>query len=46
MDPLVPLALMVFNRPDLTQKLINQLSKCKPRKIYVIADGPRGNHTS
>ena len=44
MDPLVPLALMVFNRPDLTQKLINQLSKCKPRKIYVIADGPRGNH--
>ena len=32
---------MVFNRPDLTQKVMSQLSIAKPPIIYLIADGPR-----
>jgi len=38
---MVPIALMVFNRPDLTQRVIDQLALCKPHTLYVIADGPR-----
>lgn len=37
----VPIALMVFNRPDLTRKVITNLSYIKPPIIYIIADGPR-----
>ena len=41
--PEVPIALMIFNRPDLTKKIIEQLSKRKPPILYVIADGPRND---
>jgi hypothetical protein len=39
----VPVALIVFNRPDVTKQLINALRANKPKKIFVIADGPRVN---
>ena len=37
----VPIALMIFNRPDLTQLIMDQLAKAKPPILYVIADGAR-----
>lgn len=37
----VPIALMIFNRPDLTQLIMFQLAKAKPPILYVIADGAR-----
>ena len=37
----VPIALFIFNRPDLTKLTIEQLSKSKPPLLYVFADGPR-----
>ena len=38
-----PILLIIFNRPEKTSKLINVLSKIKPKNIYVSADGPREN---
>lgn len=40
---LSPVVLIVFNRPDLTQKLIHSISSVKPGVVFVIADGPRAN---
>jgi len=37
----VPVVLIVFNRPDLTSRVLAEISKVKPRKLLVIADGPR-----
>lgn len=33
--------LLVFNRPELTRRLIQNLQRVKPQKIFVVADGPR-----
>lgn len=38
-----PVLLLVFNRPDLTRRLIQSLEKVKPKNIFVVADGPRNN---
>lgn len=35
---------MVFNRPNLTKKLLNIITHVQPSKIFVIADGPRIDH--
>ena len=32
---------MVFNRPDTTQRVFNEIRKAKPTKLFVAADGPR-----
>jgi hypothetical protein len=37
----IPVLIIVFNRPELTKKLIKLLSLIKPAKIYIAADGPR-----
>lgn len=36
-----PIALFIFKRPDTTLSVFKQISKEKPRRLYVIADGPR-----
>jgi hypothetical protein len=36
-----PVALIIFNRPDLTERVFNQIAKAKPTQLFVIADGPR-----
>lgn len=41
MDKQTPILIIVFNRPKKAQALIESLSKIKPRKLYVAADGPR-----
>jgi hypothetical protein len=43
MSEKVPIALMIFNRPDLTKRIMDQLAKARPPLLYVIADGPRNN---
>lgn len=36
-----PVALIIFNRPDATKKVIEALRSAKIRKLFVVADGPR-----
>jgi hypothetical protein len=38
-----PVLFLIFNRPDLTQKVFNEIKKAKPLELYVAADGPREN---
>lgn len=37
----VPIAVFVYNRPDLTATLMTQLERVKPHTLLVVADGPR-----
>ena len=37
----VPVVLIVFNRPDLTRLVLNAIASAGPRKLFVVADGPR-----
>ena len=41
-----PILLIVFNRPDKTQKLFERIKEIQPRKLFVSADGPRLNNES
>lgn len=36
-----PVAFIIFNRPDTTQIVFNEIKKARPQKLFVIADGPR-----
>lgn len=38
-----PVALLIFNRPDTTQRVFDAIAKAKPPKLLVVADGPREN---
>lgn len=38
-----PILFLIFNRPDTTERVFNQIKKVKPKKLYVSADGPRLN---
>jgi hypothetical protein len=38
-----PILLLIFNRPDLTQKVFNRIREARPERFYVAADGPRQN---
>ncbi|MCJ8163494.1 nucleotide-diphospho-sugar transferase [Pontibacter sp. E15-1] len=46
-EPLhTPVLLLIFNRPQTTQKVFDRIRQVKPQKLYVAADGPRpGNAT-
>lgn len=39
-----PVAFFIFNRPDTTQQVFEQIRLAKPQKLLVIADGPRATH--
>ncbi|MGA1709361.1 MAG: glycosyltransferase family 2 protein, partial [Phycisphaerales bacterium] len=39
-----PVAIVLFNRPDRVAELVEALRPSKPRRIFAIADGPRGGH--
>ena len=39
----IPVAFIVFNRPDKTQKVFSEIAKAKPTKLLVICDGARDN---
>lgn len=36
-----PVGLIIFNRPDLTEKVFAAIAHAKPKKLFVVADGPR-----
>ncbi len=38
-----PVALIIFNRPDFTARVLEAIALAKPEKLLVIADGPRAN---
>lgn len=37
----IPIALFLFKRTEKTVQIVKQIGKVKPRKIYLIGDGPR-----
>lgn len=39
-----PILFLIFNRPDVTQKVFDQFKIIKPRYLFVAADGPRHNN--
>ena len=41
-----PVLLIIFNRPDETRKVFDQLAKIKPDKLFIAADGPRKSNDS
>jgi hypothetical protein len=36
-----PVLLLIFNRPSLTQAVVNAVRRAQPPRLYVAADGPR-----
>jgi len=36
-----PILFLIFNRPETTQQVFNEIKKQRPRFLYVAADGPR-----
>ncbi|MGL5271455.1 MAG: glycosyltransferase family 2 protein [Selenomonadaceae bacterium] len=42
----VPVAVFIFNRPEVTRKVFAQIRLAKPNKLFVIADGPRQGNAS
>lgn len=36
-----PIAFFIFNRPELTKVVFEAIAKAKPKKLLVVADGPR-----
>jgi len=36
-----PVAIIIFNRSDTTERVLAEIAKAKPQKLFVIADGPR-----
>ncbi|KKP24472.1 MAG: Nucleotide-diphospho-sugar transferase domain-containing protein [candidate division TM6 bacterium GW2011_GWF2_28_16] len=39
-----PVLFIIFNRPDVTQIVFDQIKKIKPKYLFVAADGPRVNN--
>ncbi len=38
-----PIALIIFNRPETTKKVFEEIRKTKPSELFIIADGARSN---
>jgi hypothetical protein len=38
-----PVALIIFNRPDLTEQVFAAIARARPPKLLLIADGPRAD---
>jgi hypothetical protein len=38
-----PVVLVIFNRPDTTQLVLKAIRQVQPKKLFVIADGPRAD---
>ena len=41
-----PVVFMVFNRPALTERVLRQIRRQRPRRLWVISDGPRADSPS
>ena len=42
-DPIAPVAILVYRRPALVEGLMRALEKARPRRLWILADGPRGD---
>jgi len=40
-----PVLLLVFNRPDLAERVLNKIKEVRPAKLFIAADGPRVEKT-
>ncbi|MEO6520456.1 MAG: acyltransferase [Mucilaginibacter sp.] len=40
-----PVLFLIFNRPDLTERVLARIKEARPAKLYVAADGPREHKT-
>jgi hypothetical protein len=40
---ITPILFIIFNRPDTTIRVFNEIKKIKPTKLYIVSDGPRLN---
>jgi hypothetical protein len=38
-----PIAMLVFRRPDVTRRVFEAVAAAKPKRLFLIADGPRPN---
>ena len=36
-----PVLFLIFNRPDTTQRVFDEINKARPSQLFVSADGPR-----
>lgn len=36
-----PVSLFIYNRPDTTERVFEQIAEAKPPKLYIFADGPQ-----
>lgn len=36
-----PVVLIIFNRPELTRQVLEQIEKARPSHLFIISDGPR-----
>ena len=39
-----PVAIIMFNRPELTREVAKRVAEAQPKAVYLIADGPRPGH--
>jgi hypothetical protein len=39
-----PVALLLFNRPSTTARILDAIRTVRPRQLFLIADGPRATH--
>lgn len=39
-----PVLLLIFNRPDLTEQVMERVRQAEPSQLFVAADGPRADH--
>ena len=41
-----PITFCIFNRPDVTARVFNEIARQRPKHLLVIGDGPRPDHPS
>ena len=39
-----PVLFLIFNRPEITARVFQEIRRAKPARLYIAADGPRLNH--
>lgn len=44
MNNIPPVLLLIFNRPNLTAQVMDQIRQAEPPRLFVGADGPRAGH--
>lgn len=41
-----PVVFLIFNRPETTARVFSEIREAKPKKLFVVADGPRKNKSN